>query len=461
MNKNYTQINEGEKAISLMSLCFYVLKKWKIMLVFAVIAAILIGGLYTVKDYQAYKVSQNSEQGSEASKKNVSEFVKASVLSKMETLENYKRTIETYEYYYANSIKVKLDPNDIPQGNHEYLFSALNAEELLKAISVCEQTLFCDEKYEELIAELSEPTNVSMIKEVIVFGPEYPVAAQYEGMQQYDDRSMIYNIRVRHYNENDCKTMHTFVFELMESLQAILDEKGIQVEVSHTASKMEHRVDRSTPALGKELRSTINSCYDNMESIETKMSAAEAEYYAYLLKENSKTEANNAVAKESASIADFLNVKMGILGAMVGVACVVGYFVLLYLVGGFVHNKEEMNSWLDIPVVEFSSEAELLVAFLVGVAEKNNEKKIYLTSTVSQMNFEKMMQVSSLAADRELEIIVGNNILKDGKALQDAVDSGAIILFEKANVSKEKDVKEAILKAASCGINVLSIVLEK
>ena len=96
MNKNYTQINEGEKAISLMSLCFYVLKKWKIMLVFAVIAAILIGGLYTVKDYQAYKVSQNSEQGSEAGKKNVSEFVKASVLSKMETLENYKRTIETY-----------------------------------------------------------------------------------------------------------------------------------------------------------------------------------------------------------------------------------------------------------------------------------------------------------------------------------------------------------------------------
>ena len=461
MNKNYTQINEGEKAISLMSLCFYVLKKWKIMLVFAVIAAILIGGLYTVKDYQAYKVSQNSEQGSEASKKNVSEFVKASVLSKMETLENYKRTIETYEYYYANSIKVKLDPNDIPQGNHEYLFSALNAEELLKAISVCEQTLFCDEKYEELIAELSEPTNVSMIKEVIVFGPEYPVAAQYEGMKQYDDRSMIYNIRVRHYNENDCKTMHTFVFELMESLQAILDEKGIQVEVSHTASKMEHRVDRSTPALGKELRSTINSCYDNMESIETKMSAAEAEYYAYLLKENSKTEANNAVAKESASIVDFLNVKMAILGAMAGGVCVAGYFVLLYLIGGFVHNKEEMRSWLNIPVVEFSTETDLLAAFFVGVAEKYNEKKIYLTSTASQMNFEKMMQVSSIVANREIEIIVGNNILKDGTALQDAVDCGAMILLEKANVSKEKNVKDAILKATSCGINVLSIVLEK
>jgi hypothetical protein len=60
-----------------------------------------------------------------------------------------------------------------------------------------------------------------------------------------------------------------------------------------------------------------------------------------------------------------------------------------------------------------------------------------------------------------IEIIVGNNVLKDGTALQDAVDCGAMILFEKANVSKEKNVKDAILKATSCGINVLSIVLEK
>ena len=112
-----------EKVLSL-----FKLKKWKIMLVFAVIAAVLAGGLFTVKDYKAYKASQNAEQGTVTEKVNVSENVKASVLSKIETIESYRKTIETYEYYYENSIKVKLDPNNIHQGIIEYLFAAADQQ---------------------------------------------------------------------------------------------------------------------------------------------------------------------------------------------------------------------------------------------------------------------------------------------------------------------------------------------
>ena len=461
MNGNYKLINEDEKTVNLMVLCLYVLKKWKIMLAFAVLAGILAGGLFTVTDYKAYKASLSTEQGVETSKKNVSEFVKGSVLSKMETIENYERTIATYEYYYTNSIKVKLDPNHIPQGSHEYLFSAVNSEEMLKAISVCEQELFSDENLEKMIAELSVPTEVKFIKEVIYFAKEYPVAAKLEENVIYgDDEDMLYRVTVRHYNQEDCDKMHAFVYELMESLQGMLDERDINVDVSYAASKQEVRVDRSYPALGKELRSTINSFYDNIETVKNKMSAEEASYYEYLLKENSKT-GENAAVNADASIADFLDVKMGVLGAVAGVVCVAGYFVLLYLLGGFVHNKEELSSWLNVPVAEFGADAEMLAVFLYGVAMNHNVKKVYLTGTMPQLDHENLMQISTMVAERGVEVIVGNSILKEGKSLQDATDCGSMILLEKANVSKEKDVKEAIEKAVSCGINVLSVVLEK
>ena len=165
----------------------------------------------------------------------------------------------------------------------------------------------------------------------------------------------------------------------MQSLQSMLDEMEVVAEVSPVVAKMEQCVDRSVPALGKELRSTISTIYENIATIETKMTADEAEYYEYLLKENSKAEVNTAVTNENASIMDFLNVKMGILGALAGAVCAAGYFVLIYLVGGFVHNKEELSSWLNVPVAEFGAETDMFAALLHGIAMKHNAKKIYLT----------------------------------------------------------------------------------
>ena len=461
MNGNYKQINEDEKIVSLTGLCFYILKKWKIMLVFAVVAAILAGGLFTVKDYKAYKATQGSEQGGSTNTKKVSEYVDASVRAKMETIANYRETIATYEYYYENSIKVKLDPNNIYQGVHEYIFSATDSEEMLKALSICKETLFTDEKYEELIANLSEPTDVSLIKEVVVFTEEYPVVSQYNDFKTTSADCMTLRIDARHYNEEDCKTMHAFVEELMNTLQPMLNAKGVGVEVSLSSAKVERRVDRTTPALGKELRQTITNLYDNIATIESKMTAEEADYYKYLLKENSKVESNVPATQGNASLLDFLNVKMGVLGAIAGVICVAGYYVLLYLAGGFVHNKEELGSWINVPVVELDGETDMLAAFLNGVAANHNVKKIYLTGTSSKINKEVIEKVKAMVAPKGLEVVVGNSILKEGKALQEAMDCGSMILLEKVNISKEKNVKDAIEKAASCGVRVLSIVLEK
>lgn len=462
MNENYKQINEDQKMLSLTGLCVYVLKKWKVMLIAAVITAIVAGALFTVKDYQEYKANQGTEQMVAASKKNVPETVKASVLAKIETIESYRETIANYEYYYANSIKVKLDPNNIYQGSQEYLFSAANSKEMLKAVSICEEKLFVDENYEELLACLEEPTDVTMLKEVIGFSKEYPVASSIEDVEEVvDTNNMTFRITVRHYNEADCEKMHAYVEKLMGTLQSMLDEEGVEVEVSMSSSKLDHRVDRSIPALGRELRMAITTIYENIATIETKMSDEEADYYEYLLKENSKAETNTPVTTENVTPLDFLNVLMIIVGAFVGAIGVAAVYALLYITGGFVHNKEELKSWLNIPVSDLGSGADMLTAFLSGVAAKNNAKKIYLTGTLPQLNSEVMNQVKDMFADKDCEVIVGNSVLKDARALQDAADCGCMILFEKCYVTKEKDIKEAILKASSCGIKVLSIVLEK
>ena len=47
--------NVYEEEIDLIDLFWNLLEKWKLMVVFAVIGAVLVGGLMTVKDHKAYQ----------------------------------------------------------------------------------------------------------------------------------------------------------------------------------------------------------------------------------------------------------------------------------------------------------------------------------------------------------------------------------------------------------------------
>jgi hypothetical protein len=86
---------------------------------------------------------------------------------------------------------------------------------------------------------------------------------------------------------------------------------------------------------------------------------------------------------------------------------------------------------------------------------------MYITGSFSKEDSELVQILKGLLAKDGVDVIAGNSILQDAKALQDASECGTVVFVEKCNVSKEKDIKEELDKAVSCGIKVLGIVLEK
>ena len=134
MKQNLNLICEDEKAVELLALSSYVMKRWKIVLVAALILALAMGGISYIKSYQASLKSENVS--TDVSEPVVSDYDKAAVLAKVEMIEEYKATIEEREYYYEHSIKTKLNANSIPQGNLIYLISADYVEDSAKAIGI-------------------------------------------------------------------------------------------------------------------------------------------------------------------------------------------------------------------------------------------------------------------------------------------------------------------------------------
>ena len=452
MNEKINRINDEDKVISLSALCFYVLKKWKLMLVAAIIMAVAVGSYFSIKDYRAYEATAHLTAEQKLAMLGVPEDQKEILHMKLDSIKNHQELIKEYKYYYANSIKVRLDPNHVNQGTATYMISAEEAKEALKATAFCEEKLFSEDTYAELAAQLSEETDVALLKEVVRFERTFVVNEDNKETVQSD---IEYKIVVRHFNEEDCAVMLKFVEEKMDGLPAMLVAENVNAEVEKISSNLEAIFDRSLATLSKDVHSGIQSAYESISSTKKNLKDSQKVYYDYLMGAFDSTSSDAA----DKTVMDFFAVEKALFGAIAGAAVVAVIYVAIYLLNGRVHNREEMQSWIDAPVIDLNAGTDLMVSYVRGIVAKNQAKSVYLTGTVTDLNTEVMKHLKEELAADNCEMIIGNSILTDSKAIQNAVNCGNVIMFEKANVSKEKEVREIIMKASSCGVKVLAIIL--
>lgn len=461
MSEKFNQIFEDEKTISLIGLCVYALNKWKIMVLAAVLMAVAVGGFTYVKSAQQAKINERKEEPA------ISENAKESVRTKMEMIEGYEQTIAEYEYYYANSIKLKIDFNNIQQGKIVYVASAESSADTLKAATLWENFLVSEERMQALASMLSEPANEAMLREVVEISTAYGKDDTPTVKENDETEIMVHvvnelhetklEVMVSHYNREDCETMLTFFEKQIEDYKKMLQDQNLDVNLKLVSAGMMVSADPTLADLRKDTLSAKLSAYDEILKIEKELTAEQKAYYQYI-NELEKAEENIQTA---APASPSVNVKLAVLGGCAGGFLVAALYMVLYLFSGRVHGKEELESWMNIPVMDSASGGDMLVAEIAGIAAKLEPKSIFLTGSLENQNSEMMLQMKENLGKKGFECFVGNSLLKDANALQKAADCGSVILLEKCNVSKEKDIREEIVKASSCGIKVLSIILEK
>lgn len=456
MNEVKNPIYEEEKIICLSDLCFYVLKKWKLMLIAAIVFAIAAFSFFSYKDYQVYKNNENITPEEELASLGIPEDQKEIVHMKLESFANNMETIREYEYYYENSIKVRLDPNCVNQGTATYIITSEKSGDILKATALCEEKLFTEEAYLQLSQQLSESADVSMLKEVIKFEEVYAKTNE-SLLEEAEDTAMEFKIVVRHFNEEDCEVMLAFMEEKMKKLPSVLEMENLEVKVEQVGSKLEQVCDRSITTLSKDVRTGLQNCYEYITATKNGLKDEQKVYYDYLMEKDANQE--NVVTEKS--VKDFLDIKMALVGAVAGAIVVAAMYILLYLFDKTVHSREELQAWMETPVIELNRDEDFMVTYLAGIIANNQVKGVCLSGTLAQLNTEVMQKVKIEIEKQGCKVYLGNNILTDAQTFKNATESGYVILFEKCNDSKRKDIKDALMKASSCGIHVLSVVLEK
>ena len=447
--------NKDEKAVNLVDLCYFILKKWKLMVVVGVgLAVLAAGGTYwkSCKEYQS--ASELSAQD-KLERIVLPESEKAALEAKMDLIEEYEKNIAEYDYYLQNALKMKLDPNCFYEGTIAYLISADRNADAIKAVELCYEQAFREENYVALAECLTEKTDVVLLKELVIVEEERYIDA----FDNSFGADVLLRIRVQHYMQSECENMMTYYLQKLDGMHKIFDNKNLNVKFEKIVSNVGTCSDQSLVALSREIEAAKANSYDAIANIEKNITGAQKEYYVLsrqIADEASEESEIVALNSQKPSVDLLVAAIAGIAGAFL----VAGVYGAWYLFDGRVHNKEELESWLNIPVFSAEESEDMIAALLSGIAEDNQAKSIYLVASMNG-DVQKIEKLKELLQKQKIEVSIGTEILRDAKAIHDAAECGFVVFVEKCNVSKEKEIKEKLDKAASCGISVLGILLEK
>lgn len=450
--------NKEEKTINLIDVCFFVLKRWKMMVLAGIVlAAAVAGGTYmkSTEEYKEYQMEMQLPIHEVVETVKLSPDEKFSLQAKIDVIEEYKQNIAEYEYYLKNSVKVKLDPNCFYEGVVKYLLSSEDNAEAMKAINLCYEQVFKEDNYMALAECLVDKTDVALLKEVVSVEEERFV----DEFEKKYDADVLFTIKVQHYAQNDCENMVAYYVKELENMQDIFEDEALNVKFERVSSDVKTCSDQALVLLSHDINTAKVNAYDGIANIEKNMTDAQKEYYVLSQKmkeepSGSSEEMLNNVPKPS------VDWKIVVIAAIAGAFLMAGFYGILYLFNGCVHNKEELESWLNVPILNAEEKEEMVAVLLAGIAEEKGAKTVYLSNPIGG-NDEKNKKIKELLEKKGLNIRIGNGILQDVKALQEAAECGFIVFIEKCNVSKEKDITEELDKVASCGINTLGIILEK
>lgn len=447
MNETWNNEYEDEKSISLLDLVFYVLRQWKKIVVVAVIASMVMVAAGALKSYRLYQTMKNTP---ETAPVEITEEEIQDLSDKLQAITVYEDSVKAYQTYLDESMSCKLDPNGFYEGTLNYMVSLESDEEFVSAKTIFETEILDAESFEQIAKALGKDAVVSKISEVIGMSTE-KMAAE-------DAVIMRVRITARHNTEKGCQKMLDVLSKVVEAV----DLSGVRSTVE-PMEKLSERILFTSDASLIDVKQNVlyakNNAINNLNNTKSSITENQKQYQAWLEAEEEET----PEMKFELSV----NWKYVIVAAFMGAFCVAGLYGVIYLFSGRIHNKEELESYLRVPVFEMTQDEdqgntpEMLAVLLAGHLTSLGLKSVYLSGSLGSMQAQVMNTLKELLENRGFSAEVGESIVTDAASLQHATDCGCMVLVEKCYESMEKDLQEEFSKAMFCGIRVLSVILEK
>lgn len=497
-----------EKKIYIRELFFKLLINWRKIIVWMIIFAVLANIVFCVKYYRALSASveQNTSSNEEidvqvykdALSDDDAQDVETNFSMYLKHKDNYDKVIN----YCNESILMNLDPNNIPIVQMEY--TVQNCDFSDDFVTTIKGQVQNDETAQKIIQELGINTESSYIWELIEFSSAEREDAQTDTaiIQNENSDSLMMLVQVMADDIESANTMAKILDKEIQNKVEKLKQYYGDVKIEKISQTETSIVNQDLLLRQQDYSVRLNNLKSYFENIKSSMTDGQKNYYNALIDDyENKTEAHEESdititeeEKEAPVVTmRYFNIKYIILGAFLGFVLAACYILFPYVFGnklqvsyevsdnfgitllGIIGNgdrKKKLLGIIDQKIYNFFRKDNKQISFeeniqMIGTKinianEKENLRKIFITGTVetSEINIIKN-QIADLISNKQIDVKIGDSILKDGQALKKLSETDGVILVEKTGDSILDDIYTEIELCKNYDVFVIgTVVLE-
>lgn len=407
MDKQGYNYYEDDEEIDLIVLMFYLLKRWRGLLIAIVLGLVLGLGIYLVKDHQqkAELAAQTAaaEAAGEAEEFDESKYdISDDVESNMELAYQYRQLYRKQLEYNQKSIIMQLDPNAVYTGELKYYLSAGYDTGL---VSVLYQSILSNK---DLLTELQEASgldcDVPYIKELVDSGVSKENDANININNLVSDladsvasvtKNAFVSYKVVSTSEESCEKMLQVIREKVQELDAQCQETYAGYSAVEVADAVRKVTDNSYLNQQKSNIDQLNNYLTNVQKLENALTDEEKEYYSrkYLAREyvaENEEEINSVAATTTEPVS---KVKWIFIGIILGIFVWGIIECCRYLFDGSVKTSDEVQKLTHLPVIGRYQDGitgkkgiDLVIARLQSKVIGRGDSLAYIGSLINAMD---------------------------------------------------------------------------
>lgn len=407
MDKQGYNYYEDDEEIDLIVLMFYLLKRWRGLLIAIVLGLVLGLGIYLVKDHQqkAELAAQTAaaEAAGEAEEFDESKYdISDDVESNMELAYQYRQLYRKQLEYNQKSIIMQLDPNAVYTGELKYYLSAGYDTGL---VSVLYQSILSNK---DLLTELQEASgldcDVPYIKELVDSGVSKENDANININNLVSDladsvasvtKNAFVSYKVVSTSEESCEKMLQVIREKVQELDAQCQETYAGYSAVEVADAVRKVTDNSYLNQQKSNIDQLNNYLTNVQKLENALTDEEKEYYSrkYLAREyvaENEEEINPVAATITEPVS---KVKWIFIGIILGIFVWGIIECCRYFFDGSVKTSDEVQKLTHLPVIGRYQDGitgkkgiDLVIARLQSKVIGRGDSLAYIGSLINAMD---------------------------------------------------------------------------
>lgn len=498
-----------ERVIDFSEIIKKILLKWRVILVLMLVGAVSFNALAILKSYkkvQAEIEAATAAALAEEEEENQDNLAKIKELLNEREISDVKTAVEAYktyrrEYrelleYNQNSIKMKVNSNNVPEmviqyyidNHYQTVYPVIEQKDNTQDIiaSFC-NALFKDDIYSRIISELNWDVKISYIEELI--------SAEIIGTSTL-------SISVIAENEEFCEAITKIIEEEIKLITPYIQQVYGDFEIKETVRSYKEQANAEIYEEQKARATASNSLKTYMSNLTSGFSENQKTYFNELL--NSIVAKKNADEEQIIEVEEiieetekttpikiqYIHIKYIICGGILGIFVVCCWVIAWYVFSPKIQMADDMVSLYGIPVLgelkeskkrRFLCGVDYFILSLFGVkdsniskekrvrvvceeirlmSDKENLKSIYMTGTLEDDEIQKYTSLFTESLKTEVQILSSDScLLNDDKALRSMANSDGIILIEKLGKSRYKDIGRLIEKSKFHKVPVIGSVV--